>query len=225
MHTTTHTHTHTHTPKPCTNKQRLVSKLRWMSDEVYAELFALAQCIPGPASTQVSFAVGTFKRGVPGGLLSGVLFQYPGAIIMTAVGVFAAKYLESPQGWLEGLTAGVSAVGVAMVASAGKAMAGKLCTGWLRAAICTAAVVISYYWPQAYTFPAVIVAGGLVTLLWSWLRKEPVAQAAVSWEKRGGGMRCVALCCVSLGAPAVYCPPACPLAHLPCAQTIRPSSL
>lgn len=41
-----------------------------------------------------------------GGLLSGALFQYPGAIIMTAVGVFGAKFLEDPQGWLDGLTAG-----------------------------------------------------------------------------------------------------------------------
>jgi hypothetical protein len=113
---------------------------------------------------------------MPGGLLSGVLFQYPGAIIMAAVGVLAAEYLAKPKGWLLGLTAGgawrgrnlgagprsvrpsqttlparpgVSAVGVAMVASAAKAMAGKLCAGWLRASICTVAVVVAYYWPQA----------------------------------------------------------------------------
>lgn len=150
-----------------------------MSNEVYAELFALGQCMPGPTSTQVrraaaqgacmqphaacvvcmlhagsntmapssacrpwhagppaaaarcaghcyacrscsspqrhanprrrpkvSFSIGIIKKGVPGGLLSGALFQYPGAIIMTAVGVLAARYLENPQGWLSGLTAG-----------------------------------------------------------------------------------------------------------------------
>lgn len=163
-------------------QKRLVDKLRWMSTEVYTELFALAQCMPGPASTQVSFACGIIKRGMPGGLLSGVLFQYPGAIIMAAVGVLAAEYLAKPKGWLLGLTAGVSAVGVAMVASAAKAMAGKLCAGWLRASICTVAVVVAYYWPQAYTFPALIVAGGLVTLVWSWARKEPVPQSTTSDE-------------------------------------------
>lgn len=46
--------------------QRLVDKLRWMSNEVYGELFALGQCMPGPTSTQVSFAVGTIKKGAPG---------------------------------------------------------------------------------------------------------------------------------------------------------------
>ena len=70
-------------------------------------------------------------------------------------------------------------MGVALVASAAKSMATKLCAGWLRACICTAAVVLSYYWPQAYTFPACIIAGGLVTLAWSWWRKEPVPQDTV----------------------------------------------
>lgn len=163
-------------------QKRLVEKLHWMTDDVYAELFALAQCMPGPASTQVSFATGIIKKGASGGLLSGILFQYPGAVIMTALGVVAAEYLANPQGWLNGLTGGVSAVGVAMVASAAKNMAGKLCTGWLRACICTAAVVLAYYWPQAYTFPAVIVAGGLLTLAWSWWKKEPVPQSTTSDE-------------------------------------------
>jgi chromate transporter len=148
-----------------------------MSTDVYAEIFALAQCMPGPSSTQVSFAAGIIKKGIRGGLLSGALFQYPGAVIMTAVGVFAARFLANPQGWLAGLTAGVSAVGVAMVASAGKGMASKLCVGWLRTVICTVAIVVAYYHPKAYTFPALIIAGGLTTLLWSWIKKEPVAQS------------------------------------------------
>lgn len=46
--------------------QRLVDRLRWMSDEVYGELFALGQCMPGPTSTQVSFAIGVIKKGVSG---------------------------------------------------------------------------------------------------------------------------------------------------------------
>jgi chromate transport protein ChrA len=37
-----------------------------MSTEIYAELFALCQCMPGPASTQLSFSIGIIKRGVPG---------------------------------------------------------------------------------------------------------------------------------------------------------------
>jgi len=48
---------------PCLLLQRFVDKLRWMSESVYMELFALGQCMPGPTSTQVSFAIGTVKKG------------------------------------------------------------------------------------------------------------------------------------------------------------------
>ena len=47
--------------------QILIDKLKWMSNGVFLELFALGQCLPGPSSTQVSFALGTVKKGVLGG--------------------------------------------------------------------------------------------------------------------------------------------------------------
>lgn len=121
--------------------QRLVERLRWTTTPEYLEIFALCQCIPGPASTQVSLALVILRKGLvgasltrslsssceftasflriltdevvflfceitTGGLLSGILFHYPGAILMTAIGVFAAKKLENPQGWLQGIAAG-----------------------------------------------------------------------------------------------------------------------
>lgn len=46
-----------------------VERLKWCSLEVFTELFALGQCLPGPTSTQVSFAIGTVKKGVLGGFV------------------------------------------------------------------------------------------------------------------------------------------------------------
>lgn len=74
---------------------------------------------------------------------------------------------------------GVSAVGVALVASAAKSMALKLCTTRLLSLICTAAVVVAYYLPKAYTFPAIISAGGLVTVVVSQYRREPLQSSQV----------------------------------------------
>lgn len=51
--------------------QVLVERLRWVSGSVYLELLALCQCLPGPTSTQLSFAMGNTQQGVLGGLLSG----------------------------------------------------------------------------------------------------------------------------------------------------------
>lgn len=161
-------------------QKRLVERLRWMPLPMYLEIFALCQCLPGPASTQVSFALGVLKKGLPGGLMSGVLFQYPGAILMTGIGAFAAKKLENPQGWLEGIAAGVAAVGVALVASASKSMCKKLCATPLLATICTVTAAIAFYWPKPYTFPAVIVGSGLLTMAWSYWTKQMPKKKAVS---------------------------------------------
>ncbi len=64
---------------------------KWISSTIFAELLSLGQCMPGPTSTQVSFALGVTQRGVLGGLLSGGLFQYPGLILMTLAGAGAAE--------------------------------------------------------------------------------------------------------------------------------------
>lgn len=146
-------------------QKRFVEKLFWMTQAVYMELFSLGQFLPGPTSTQVSFAIGTIKKGALGGLLSGALFQYPGAIIMTAVGALAANILDDPAPWLSGITAGVSAVGVALVASATKAMCFKLCSSKVTSTLCTIAAVATILWPKTYMFPVVIAFGGIVTII------------------------------------------------------------
>jgi len=75
---------------------------------------------------------------------------------------------------------GVAAVGVALVATASKSMCKKLCATPLLAIICTATAVIAFYWPKPYTFPVVIVAGGLTTILWSFYKKEAPKRRPVS---------------------------------------------
>jgi chromate transporter len=79
--------------------QTFIQKRRWMSETAFLELFSLSSCLPGPTSTQVSFALGAVKKGIPGGLLGGVLFQYPGLIMMSVAGVGAANFLNTQRWW------------------------------------------------------------------------------------------------------------------------------
>lgn len=48
-----------------------MEKLKWLSSAVFLELLGLSQCLPGPTSTQVSFAIGVVHKGVTGGLMTG----------------------------------------------------------------------------------------------------------------------------------------------------------
>ena len=62
-------------PAACPNlascPQVFVEKLKWLTSTVFLELLALCQCMPGPTSTQVSFALGVTQKGTTGGLLTG----------------------------------------------------------------------------------------------------------------------------------------------------------
>jgi len=145
-------------------QKRVVNGLRWMSEGLFLELFALGGCLPGPTSTQVSFAMGAVKKGVLGGLLSGALFQYPGAFIMTAFGIASAKVLKDPPFWLSCCASGVSAVGVALVATASKGLLIKICNTKETAIIGTLAAGAVIYWNSfPWMFPLVIFCGALIT--------------------------------------------------------------
>lgn len=138
---------------------------RWVSSSVFAELFALAQCVPGPSSTQLAYGIGIIKRGVLGGMLTGFLFQLPGLVIMTLVGVGAASFLKDPAPWLRGATAGLGAAGVALVAASAFALTRGACKGdRLLLAISSATAIITFYTVKIWLFPVLIVLGGLVTL-------------------------------------------------------------
>ncbi|GMH33315.1 hypothetical protein BSKO_01149 [Bryopsis sp. KO-2023] len=153
-----------------------VERLSWMTSVVFLELLALGQCLPGPTSTQISFAIGVVKKGIPGGLLSGILFQYPGLLMMSLVGV-GVDSLEITS-WKKGISDGLAAVAVALVANAARGLAGKTCVDKVTSGISVGAAVVAYYYPEAWTFPALIVVGGLITLFTK--RKDNVALPEVN---------------------------------------------
>lgn len=54
--------------------QLFVERYRWLTSGIFVELLALGQCLPGPTSTQMAFAIGVSKKGVTGGLTSGATY-------------------------------------------------------------------------------------------------------------------------------------------------------
>ncbi|CAK9063027.1 unnamed protein product [Durusdinium trenchii] len=161
-------------------QKTFVERLGWMSADVFTELFAVCQCMPGPSSTQMSFALGTTKQGILGGLLSGILFQYPGAIMMTILGMTAHNW-ATPQviaehTWLAGLVGGLSAAGVALVASAAIGLWAKACgPADAKALAGFCCVVLLYYSAELmerngrdwmWIFPFLIILGGAFTYFW-----------------------------------------------------------
>jgi len=110
----------------------LVARRRWVDERVYAELVALGQFLPGPASSQVGFSLGLTRAGRRGALAAWVAFTMPSALLMVGF-AYGARAFGSVVG--RGVVAGLQVVAVAIVAQAVLGMARSLTPDVRRAAI------------------------------------------------------------------------------------------
>jgi chromate transporter len=121
-------------------RTEFVSRRRWLSESDYADLVALCQFLPGPASSQVGFAIGLQRGGYLGALLAWVAFTLPSA---AALYLFAITSSISPGPIGAGLVHGLKLAAVAVVAHAVWGMAQSLCEGKARTFIALAALAIA----------------------------------------------------------------------------------
>jgi chromate transporter len=145
-------------------REEFVARRGWLSDQAYADLVALCQFLPGPASSQVGFAIGLMRAGWLGALAAFVAFTLPSALALFVFATAAAN-LSGPVA--AGALHGLKVVAVAIVAHALWGMARSLCPDAARATIAVAAVVLVGAVPGGAGMIAAILAGalaGVVTL-------------------------------------------------------------
>lgn len=140
-------------------RAELVERRKWLDDESYADLLALCQFLPGPASSQTGIGIGIARAGLWGGLAAWLGFTLPSAfaLIVFALGVKAIGDL-SQAGWLHGL----KIVAVAVVAYAIWGMATKLTPDRPRITLAVGAAVLTLIWQTSLAQILIIVAGGLL---------------------------------------------------------------
>lgn len=148
-------------------REAFVVRRRWLDDAAYADLVALCQFLPGPASSQVGMGLGLMRAGYAGAFAAWLGFTAPSAIAMIAAGygvLFLGGSLDT--GWL----AGLKLAAVAVVAQAVLGMAKTLCPDRLRASLAVAAAVVLLMVQTPWAQVAVIAAGAAVGL--SFIRPE-----------------------------------------------------
>lgn len=124
----------------------LVVRRKWMDDRAYADLVALCQFLPGPASSQVGFAMGLQRAGVRGALAAFAAFTLPSAVLLVAFAGGAAA-LGGVVG--DGILSGLKIVAVAIVAHAVWGMARSLTPDAPRAGIAVVALALALLLPAA----------------------------------------------------------------------------
>lgn len=143
-------------------RDELVTRRRWISDQGYAELVALAQFLPGPASSQVGFALGMHRAGLLGGLAAFAAFTLPSAVLLV-LAALAAPQLEGPVA--AGLIGGLKVVAVAVVLHAVIGMARTLAPDLRRATIALGAGLLVLLVGTGWATLLAIAAGAGLGLL------------------------------------------------------------
>lgn len=144
-------------------RDELVVRRRWIDEAGYADLVALGQFLPGPASSQVGFALGLLRGGPLGALAAWAAFTLPSALLLLAF-AYGAPLFGGTLG--TGAIHGLKIVAVAVVAQAVWGMARTLASGRERASIALAAVLLVVFVGGSVGQVGAIVLGGLAGL---WL--------------------------------------------------------
>jgi chromate transporter len=146
-------------------REELIIRRRWMSEPDYADLIALCQFLPGPASSQAGFALGLARGGLGGGMIAWAAFTLPSALLLMLLAL--AHGTAAYKGALgQALIHGLKLVAVAIVAQAVWGMWRSLCPDPARAGIATGAVLLVVFMPGAAGQMGAIISGAIAGL---WL--------------------------------------------------------
>ncbi|MGZ8268226.1 MAG: chromate efflux transporter [Burkholderiales bacterium] len=180
-------------------REEFVVRRQWMDDRTYADLVALCQFTPGPASSKVGIGIGFSKAGMPGAFAAWLAFTLPSALalLLFAYGVetFAA---DLGAGWLHGL----KVVAVAVVAQAVWGMAKNLTPDAPRFTLASVAAIITLIWPTSIGQVAAIALGGVIGL--AFLRgkqDEPHVSMGLSLGKGAGVVSLAIFFALLIGLP------------------------
>ena len=143
-------------------REAFVERRGWIDDRSYADLVALCQFLPGPASSQVGIGIGLAKAGLPGAFAAWLGFTTPSALLLIGFGYGIIEFQEAiPTGVLHGL----KVVAVAVVAQAVWGMARNLCPDTPRITLAVAAAVAVIASPTTLMQVTVIIIGGMAGLV------------------------------------------------------------
>jgi chromate transporter len=162
-------------------RDEFVARRKWLDERTYADLVALCQFLPGPASSQAGMAIGIARAGMPGAIAAWAGFTMPSALALIAFAYGLAHFGGGSAGWLHGL----KVVAVAVVAQAVWGMARSLTPDRPRITLAVVAALVMLAWPTALGQIAAIVAGGIAGRLWL-TAQAAAAPTAVAFPVRHG---------------------------------------
>ncbi|MBN7286218.1 chromate efflux transporter [Vibrio cholerae] len=141
-------------------RHTFVEKLRWVSEQEYAQFVALSQFLPGPGSSQVGFAIGYHRGGLAGAWAAFLGFTLPSVLIMLLLAGLSSHLLDTPL--FDQVLHGLKLLAIIVVADACLTMYRNFCQQRLTAGLCVLAAVAITLAPGLLTQFAVLLLAALV---------------------------------------------------------------
>ncbi|WP_051236266.1 chromate transporter [Paenibacillus pinihumi] len=138
-----------------------IKRRQWMDDRSYADLVALCQFLPGPASSQVGIGIGVMRAGLLGGIAAWIGFTLPSLIALVLFAYLLHGFDIAQAGWIHGL----KLVAVAIVAQAVLSMGQKLASGRSRATIAILAMAVALLWPTAWSQIIIMILSAIAGMM------------------------------------------------------------
>jgi len=172
-------------------KRHFVDNLQWLTTTRYAQLISLSQAMPGPGSSQVSFAIGVERGGLLGGTAAFLGFTTPSILIMMLLAVSASQFDD----FYYAVITGLKLFAVVVVADATLSMARSFCTSYVLKAITLVSTLILILFPAMTTQIAVLVSAAAFGALYPLLNinatphneqePNPASRQTIKWLPLG----------------------------------------
>ncbi|WP_188632849.1 chromate efflux transporter [Lentibacillus kapialis] len=141
-------------------KEEYIDRRKWLNDKTYADLIALCQFLPGPASSQVGISIGILRGGLLGGIISFLGFTLPSVMVLVIFALLYQNFSLGDAGFIHSLKIVAAAVVLHALIGLGK----KLTPDKSRMGIALAGAMIMLLYPSAWIQILIIVAAGLLGL-------------------------------------------------------------
>lgn len=141
-------------------KDEYIDRRKWLDDKTYADIIALCQFLPGPASSQVGISIGMMRGGLLGGIVSWIGFTLPSIIVLVVFAMLYQTFSLEDAGFIHSLKVVAAAVVLHALIGLGK----KLTPDKTRLAIAVVAASIMLIYPSAWMQILIILGAGLLGL-------------------------------------------------------------
>ena len=176
-----------------------VRRRKWLDEDTFAQIVALCQFLPGPASSQVGIIIGSIRGGALGAALAWIGFTLPSAIALTAFALGIARIPGAAHApWIHGLLIAA----VAVVAVAVSSMYRSLCPDASRKTVAfVAAAVVLFLAPSGFVQLAVIVLGAVYGRFFAKPQKKTTTAIPAAGNRISAAICAVAFLGLLIGLP------------------------